>query len=99
MAAYILIDRLSVTDPKAFGAYQTLASPAVSSHDGHYLLPDTMQIEALEGNWHPNRIVLIEFEDADQAREWWNSSEYARARALHHSATISNIILVDGATS
>jgi uncharacterized protein (DUF1330 family) len=39
---------------------------------------------------------VIEFEDADQARQWWDSPEYAKARAIHHQATISNIILVNG---
>jgi uncharacterized protein (DUF1330 family) len=97
MAAYIVIDRLAITDPVAFGGYQPLASAAVGSHDGRYVLPHGIQIEPLEGNWRPHRIVLIKFEDADQAKRWWNSSEYALARAIHHAATIANIILVDGA--
>jgi uncharacterized protein (DUF1330 family) len=60
------------------------------------VLPHGTQIEALEGNWKPDRIVLIEFDDADQARQWWDSTEYAEARAIHCETTISNIILVDG---
>ena len=97
MAAYVMIDRLSVTDPEAFSSYHSLARSAVMTHRGRYVLPHGTQIEALEGNWKPNRIVLIEFEEAEQAKRWWRSSEYARARAIHHRATISNIILVDGA--
>ena len=96
MAAYILIDRLSVTDPQAFRAYHTLAPVTVTSHGGRYVLPHGTQIEALEGNWKPNRIVLIEFEDTEQAKRWWTSTEYAEARAIHRQTTISTIILVDG---
>jgi uncharacterized protein (DUF1330 family) len=96
MSAYIVIDRLAVTDPEAFSAYPTLAPPAVLRHGGRYVLPHGTQIEALEGNWKPNRIVVIEFDDAERARQWWSSAEYAEARALHHAATIANIILVDG---
>jgi uncharacterized protein (DUF1330 family) len=92
-----MIDRLSVIDPEEFCAYQRLASTAVTGYGGRYVLPDRIQIEALEGNWRPNRIVLIEFEDAAQARRWWDSAEYAEARSIHQEATISNIILVDGA--
>lgn len=96
MAGYIMIDRLSVTDPEAFRSYHTLAMATVASHGGRYVLPDGAQIEPLEGNWKPHRIVLIEFDDAEQAKQWWNSPEYAEARAIHHETTIANIILVDG---
>jgi uncharacterized protein (DUF1330 family) len=96
MAAYVMIDRLSVTDPDKFSSYHELAPPTVTTHGGRYVLPHGTRIEALEGNWKPHRIVLIEFEDADQAKQWWDSSEYAEARVIHHEATISNIILVEG---
>ena len=89
--------RLSVTDSAGFGAYQPLASAAVARYRGRYVLPHDTPIEALEGNWKPNRIVLIEFDDADQAKQWWSSPAYAEARTIHQEATISNIILVDGA--
>jgi len=99
MPAYIVIDRLSVTDPEVFGRYQPTATAAVTSHGGRYVLPHGAQIETLEGNWKPDRIVLIEFDDANQAKQWWNSTEYAKARAVHRQATIANIILVDGVTT
>ena len=97
MTAYILIDRLAVTDRDSFNAYPDSATAAVDSYGGRYVLPHETEIEALEGNWKPNRLVLIEFGDADQARHWWESPQYAEARAIHHTATISNVILVDGA--
>jgi uncharacterized protein (DUF1330 family) len=96
MAAYIMIDRLSVTDRDRFTAYPVAAQAALQRYRGCYVLPHATQIEALEGNWKPNRVTLIEFEDAEQARQWWNSPEYAEAKAIHRQATISNIILVDG---
>jgi uncharacterized protein (DUF1330 family) len=99
MAVHVLIDRLSVTDPARFGGYPLLAEAAVTRHGGRYVLPHGTQIEALEGNWMPNRIVLIEFDDAEQARRWWASPEYAAAKAIHSQATISNIILVGGPAS
>lgn len=97
MTAYVLIDRLSVTDTAAFDEYQPLASEAVARHRGHYVLPHETPIEALEGNWRPDRIVVIAFPDAEEARTWWESGEYAEARAIHHNATIANIILVHDA--
>jgi uncharacterized protein (DUF1330 family) len=95
MAAYVLIDRLSVTDPDIFRGYGRPARTAVFCHGGRYVLPHGTQIEALEGNWTPDRIVLIEFSDAEQATTWWDSAEYAEARVIHRQTTISNIILID----
>jgi uncharacterized protein (DUF1330 family) len=46
-------------------------------------------IEAPEGNWKPNRIVLIEFGSAERGRPWWDSPEYAQARAIRRAATIA----------
>jgi uncharacterized protein (DUF1330 family) len=99
MAAYVVIDRLAVTDPERFSAYHALAPLCVTAHGGRYVLPHGMQIEALEGNWTPNRIVLIAFADAAQAKQWWDSADYAQARAIHHAATISNIILLNDSAS
>jgi uncharacterized protein (DUF1330 family) len=99
MAAYVVIDRLAVTDPETFSAYQDMALLSVTTHGGRYVLPHGTQIEALEGNWTPNRIVLIEFDAADQAKQWWNSPAYERARTIHRHATISNIILVTDSAS
>ncbi len=77
MAAYVMIDRLSVTDPDRLRGYAGPAKAAVKSHGGRYVLPHGTRIEALEGNWKPNRIVLIEFDDADRAKQWWDSPQYA----------------------
>jgi uncharacterized protein (DUF1330 family) len=99
MAAYILIDRLLVTDQERLNDYRDPAGVAVRHYGGQYVLPHGTQIEALEGNWKPNRVILIEFDGVEQARRWWNSPEYAGAKAIHQEATISNIILVAGASS
>lgn len=61
------------------------------------MLPLGVQIEPMEGNWKPNRTVLIEFEAAEQAKRW-SPAEYGEARAIHHQATNSTIILTDGAS-
>lgn len=95
MTAYTLIDRLLVTDGERFEAYRDPATASVQHYGGQYVLPGGTQIEPLEGNWMPNRVVVIEFDDTDQAKQWWDSPEYAEARVIHQEATVSNIILVD----
>jgi uncharacterized protein (DUF1330 family) len=50
----------------------------------------------LEGEWQPNRIVVLEFPDADAARRFYDSPEYRAARALRAGAAAMNVIVVDG---
>ena len=53
-------------------------------------------IEVLEGNWHPNRIVVVRFDSAEAARKWWNSSEYAELKGMRQRSTTTSMILVEG---
>ena len=36
--------------------------------------------EKLEGNWEPDRVVILEFESIEKAKEWLDSQEYRKAR-------------------
>ena len=50
----------------------------------------------LEGEWRPNRIVILAFESAERARQWLDSTEYAPAREQRHAVARSNMIVVEG---
>jgi uncharacterized protein (DUF1330 family) len=50
----------------------------------------------LEGDWKPKRIVLLEFESPDRAREWLNCEEYREPRKMRHRTAGTNMILVEG---
>jgi uncharacterized protein (DUF1330 family) len=52
--------------------------------------------EVLEGDWQPNRLVVVEFDSFEQAKAWWNSDDYAAPKKLRQSASTTNMIVVDG---
>ena len=52
--------------------------------------------KTLEGDWQPQRLVVVEFPSVEQARRWWNSSEYAEAKALRQAATNTRMVVVEG---
>jgi len=52
--------------------------------------------ESLEGDWQPNRVVILEFPSADHVRRWWSSPEYEAAKAIRREAAESRIIMVEG---
>jgi len=52
--------------------------------------------EVLDGNWHPNRVVIIEFPDIAAVRGLYSSAEYQPLIALRRSAAADVIIAVEG---
>ncbi len=94
MAAYIISD-LTPLDPEAIAIYRTRAAASIARHGGRYLARGG-KIDILEGGWNPHNIVVVEFPDAERAREWYRSPDYAEALAVRDRALTRNLILVDG---
>ena len=53
-------------------------------------------VEVLEGDWVPQRLVILEFPTMERAKQWWNSSEYATPKALRHASADSSMVLLEG---
>lgn len=86
MAAYVIVD-IQVTDPAGYAEYVQLAPPIVVAYGGRYLVRGGA-LETLEGDWAPQRLVILEFPSVAQAKAWWDSLEYRplRERGRHHRA-------------
>jgi uncharacterized protein (DUF1330 family) len=94
MPAYVLVDA-KVTDPAQYEEYRKVAPAAIARYGGRYLVRGGATT-VLEGEWQPNRIVVLEFPDGDAARRFYESPEYRAARALRAGAAAMNVIVVDG---
>jgi uncharacterized protein (DUF1330 family) len=94
MPAYIIAD-IQVTDPTAYDGYRPLAADSVSRFGGRFAVRGG-KIDLLEGGPEPERIVVIEFPDADTARRWYRSEEYQKALKIRQSASRGRVFLVEG---
>jgi uncharacterized protein (DUF1330 family) len=94
MAAYVIVD-IEVTDPAGYEEYRKLAGPAVAAFDGRFLVRGGATA-TLEGDWHPARIVLLEFPSLARARAWWSSDAYREARAIRQRTAITDMIVAEG---
>ncbi|MGB9641172.1 MAG: DUF1330 domain-containing protein [Anaerolineales bacterium] len=94
MPAYVIVD-ITVTDPQGYEEYKRLAPAAVALYGGKYLARGG-NCETLEGDWQPQRLVILEFENMEKAKAWLNSAEYRPARALRHRYARSNMVVVEG---
>jgi uncharacterized protein (DUF1330 family) len=68
MAAY-WIGEHAITDPAKFEDYLRRAIPIIERFGGRYLTRVGSH-EVLDGNWRPNRVVIIEFPDMATGHEF-----------------------------
>jgi uncharacterized protein (DUF1330 family) len=94
MPAYIVVD-IEIHDHEIFAAYRQLAPASIAAYGGRYLARGG-QTEPLEGSWTPARLVILEFPTMQQARAWWESTEYAEARRLRQECATTQMLLVEG---
>lgn len=94
MPAYVIVE-IEVTDPEGYAAYRELAPPLVKSYGGKYVVRGG-QVDVLEGDWQPNRLVILEFPSVEQAKAWWSSAEYSGPKQLRQQTTRSRMIVVEG---
>jgi len=94
MPAYVVVE-IAVHDAQTYERYKQLAPPAIAAYGGRYLARGGTT-EALEGVWNPPRFVILEFPSVERARAWWNSPEYAAAKALRQASAETRMLLVEG---
>ena len=97
MPAYVVSD-IDVTDPVQYEEYKKLVPATITQYGGRYLTRGGA-MTVLEGDWAPPRVVLLEFPTVDAARTWYNSPEYAKARAARAGASVAKILVVEGIPS
>jgi uncharacterized protein (DUF1330 family) len=92
MAAYV-IGEAEITNPQAMKAYGPMIMAAVNKYGGKYLARGAKP-QVLEGGTAHN-ILIIEFENAEAARRWYASPEYAAAKAVRLGNSNLRLLLVE----
>lgn len=67
MPAYIIVE-ISIHDPKGYEEYKKLAPASIAASGGEFLIRGG-KTETLEGDWTPERIVVVEFPDMETAKK------------------------------
>ena len=94
MPAYVIAN-VDVKDPARYEEYRKLVLPTIQAFGGRFLARGG-KIDSLEGPWHPNRIVIVEFPSVERAKAWWSSPEYAPAKALRQQTSDGSLIVIEG---
>lgn len=94
MKAYIFLD-ITITDPTRYDEYRKLTAATLVPYEGKFIVRGG-QRELLDGIWTTDRIVILEFPSIDKAKAWWNSEEYAPAKAIRQGASNARVMLLEG---
>jgi uncharacterized protein (DUF1330 family) len=94
MPAYIIAD-VTVTNEAQMVQYREWSTRAMQEFGAEVLVRGG-NVEALEGAWLPQRVVVLKFKDRATARAYYDSETYRHARQVREGAGHIDMILVDG---
>jgi uncharacterized protein (DUF1330 family) len=96
MKAYLVLD-LSVNDFGGFRKYIAEIPAFIAKHSGKYLVRG-VQPTTIEGDWKPERMVIIEFPEREKAEAFLGDPEIQDLFKVRHDTTTSKLVLADGCT-
>ena len=94
MKGYLVVD-LSIKDVGGFQEYAAKIPAFVEKHGGRYIVQGVVP-EKMEGDWAPERLVIIEFPSTQNAKDFLADPEAQSLIALRHKSTESQLILAEG---
>ena len=94
MTSYVIFQE-DVLDPAAFETYKQLSPASIAKFGGEFIVRGG-PIEVLEGDFSWQRVVVIAFPSTERARAWFDSEDYADAKAMRLKISKGVAILVEG---
>jgi uncharacterized protein (DUF1330 family) len=94
MPAYVIVE-IDIVDPTGYEEYKELASATVEKYGGKYIVRGGAA-ETLEGDWNPKRIVVLQFDSMQRAKDWLNCEEYREPRKMRHRTARTRMVVVEG---
>ena len=93
-SAYILAN-VTVTNPTQYEDYRKFSSIAMQVHGAEVCVRGGA-VTVLEGDWTPERVVLLKFPSLEAAQSFYDSAEYTRARQAREGAAVMRMVLIEG---
>ena len=94
MSAYVIVET-DISDPEQYERYKAASPGAVAAGGGRFVVRGG-ELAVLEGDWEPTRLVVLEFEDLEAAKRWYDSDEYQEAKKLRDGAASLRVVAVQG---
>ena len=93
-SAYIIAN-VTVTNQEQYAEYRKLSSIAVEAHGAEFCARGGA-VEVLEGDWTPDRVVILKFPSMEKAKAYYQSVEYTAAIKARQGASVMRMVVVEG---
>jgi uncharacterized protein (DUF1330 family) len=94
MPAYIIVE-IAIGDYVGYEEYKKLTPASIAVYGGKFVVRGA-EAETLEGDWKPERIVVLEFPSTKRAKQWWASDEYLPAKNIRQRTAKTRMLVVEG---
>jgi len=101
---YLVLD-ITVHDTDTYAQYREKVEPVIENYGGRYVVRsgaksfDNNPASAVispEGEWYPDRIIVLEFKSKEQVQRFVESPEYQAIVHLRTSSASTKSVLVNG---
>lgn len=94
MSSYLVIDT-EVIDEDAFSEFAVKIYDAVIAQGGTFIVRGS-DLDVIEGDWTPQRLVIMAFDGDDGAAAFVRSAEYTGLEELRLRAVRSSVVVAAG---
>jgi uncharacterized protein (DUF1330 family) len=91
---YVIVD-VAIRDVERYLTYMGKVAPALEAAGGRYLARGGA-LTTYEGDWHPPRIVLIEFPSQQAWESFYYGAEYEAIKPIRDEVSTAQLIGVQG---
>lgn len=95
MPAYAVVNVRQVVVNAEMMEYRARVQTTLDLYGGRFLARGGA-VEVREGDWKPERLVVIEFPSIEQARGWYDSPEYQAIVGLRTRNSRTDLVFVEG---
>jgi len=94
MPAYLIVET-DIHDPEQYERYKAASPAAVAAGGGRFVVRGG-ELAVLEGDWEPKRLVVLEFENLEAAKRFYESADYQEVKKLRDGAATLRMVAVEG---
>lgn len=95
MSSAYIIANVTVTDPVQYEQYRKLSTIAMQAYGAEPCVRGGA-VTVLEGDWTPERVVILKFPSVEKAKAFYESPEYQRAKDARQGASVMRMVAVEG---
>lgn len=96
--AYVVAE-IQVTNPERYADYRALSTDAVAQYGGEFLARGGARLQKEGGDDRHHeawRTVIVQFPSLNQAKLWYDSVEYAKAKEIRLANSVGRLFIVEG---